>query len=103
VKNTKGEKRYAVKLLPALPTAWRRGRATGLGARGGAKIDLTWENGKLKEAVVRDAPAGDFMVCTDTPLTVRHGDEIVKSRYENGVFSFKTVNDREYTITMSNE
>ena len=86
-----------------MPSAWRRGRATGLGVRGGAKIDLSWEDGQLKKAVVRDAPDGDFMVCTDVPLVVRHGDEIVKSHYENGVFSFKAVNDREYTITMIND
>ena len=91
-----------MKLLPALPSAWRNGHATGLGVRGGAKIDLTWEEGKLKKAVVRDAPSGDFMICTDVPLAVRHGDEIVRSRYENGVFSFKVVNGREYNITMLN-
>ena len=102
VKNAKGETRYAVKLLPALPSSWRRGHVTGLGVRGGAKIDLSWEEGKLKKAVVRDAPSGDFMICTDVPLAVRHGDEIVRSRYENGVFSFKVVNGREYNITMLN-
>ena len=103
VKNAKGESRYVMKLLPALPSAWRRGRATGLGVRGGAKIDLSWEDGLLKKAIVRDAPTGEFMISTDTPLVVRHGDEIVKSRYENGVFSFKAVNDREYIITMIND
>ena len=60
------------------------------------------KDGKLKKAVVRDAPSGDFMICTDVPLAVRHGDEIVRSRYENGVFSFKVVNGREYNITMLN-
>ena len=102
MKGANGEKHYAVKLLPALPSAWRNGHATGLGVRGGAKIDLTWKDGRLKEAVVRDAPSGEFMICTDVPLTVRHGDESVRSRYENGVFSFKAVKDREYIITMLN-
>jgi len=97
-----GRPHYVVKLLPALPSVWRNGKATGLGVRGGAKIDLTWENGRLKETVVRDTPSGEFMICTDVPLTVRHGDEIVRSRYENGIFSFKAVKNREYIITMLN-
>lgn len=41
-----------VVLLPALPKEWRTGRICGLKVRGNIKIDLSWENGELKNATV---------------------------------------------------
>lgn len=39
-----------VHLLPALPRAWPTGRVTGLKARGGVEVDITWQNGKVTAA-----------------------------------------------------
>jgi alpha-L-fucosidase 2 len=41
-----------IKLLPALPAAWKEGRITGLRARGGTEWDLEWRGGKLVRAEV---------------------------------------------------
>lgn len=39
--------------LPALPAAWHTGTVTGLRARGGVEVDMTWEQGKLTTLTLR--------------------------------------------------
>jgi len=41
-----------IKLLPALPKAWRKGRAKGLVARGAFEVDLTWRDGGVERVEV---------------------------------------------------
>lgn len=41
-----------IHLLPALPKAWPSGKVTGLCARGGFVVDMTWEAGRLSRAVI---------------------------------------------------
>ncbi|MBR5728641.1 MAG: glycoside hydrolase family 95 protein [Prevotella sp.] len=39
-----------IELLPALPDQWRKGSVSGLCARGGIEVNMSWEDGKVKTA-----------------------------------------------------
>jgi alpha-L-fucosidase 2 len=45
-------------LLPALPKAWPAGQVTGLKARGGFSVDMTWNNGTLTQATITSVKGG---------------------------------------------
>jgi len=42
-----------IRLLPALPKAWKDGSAKGLRARGNIEVDITWANGKVVTSALR--------------------------------------------------
>jgi alpha-L-fucosidase 2 len=41
-----------IHLLPALPKAWPTGKVAGLCARGGFEVEMSWEGGRLRRAVI---------------------------------------------------
>jgi alpha-L-fucosidase 2 len=57
-----------IRLLPALPAAWPSGRITGVRARGGFELDLSWKDGALERVSVRSR--------LGRPLNLRLGDTV---------------------------
>ncbi len=49
-----------IAILPAWPADWTQGKVTGLRARGGAEIDISWSSKRAVAATVRILTPGDF-------------------------------------------
>lgn len=60
-------------LLPALPSGWSKGEVAGLRTRGGFEIDIEWENGTLKKAVIFSDSGGVCRVRTNELVRVDGG------------------------------
>ena len=85
-------------LLPALPAAWQKGSVNGLRARGGYTIDLSWENGKLKESVISAKISNKCRLRTKQPVKVLSGNKPVKITLLNGVLEFDAKAGAKYRV-----
>ena len=66
-----------IHLLPAMPSDWKRGTMKGLKARGNVGVDLSWDGGVLKEAVLT--------AMKDKKVTVRLGEKTKEVALKAGV------------------
>ncbi len=54
-----------IRLLPALPKAWKNGSVSGLKARGNFTVDMSWKEGELKFCRITAGSSGKIMVLYD--------------------------------------
>ena len=88
-----------INLLPALPAAWSNGQVSGLRARGGFEVDISWQDGHLTQAIIRSRLGGPCRVRAGTPITVLRGDQAVKlEQSEPSVWSFQTQSGGRYVL-----
>lgn len=57
-----------IELLPSLPPAWQNGYLRGVRVRGGAEVELMWENGELK----------GYTVWSKEPMVVKYKGKILE-------------------------
>jgi alpha-L-fucosidase 2 len=91
-----------IRLLPALPPAWKNGKITGLRARGNFTISLTWVNHTLESAEIIAHADSDCRIRSASPLAVSCEGTPVQlsgSPDSNPIYSFKTQAGRTYRVT----
>ena len=105
-----------IQLLPALPAAWQKGSFTGLCARGGFELDLTWEQAKVTGLVLRtmhdkvcrirtEAPQQILAVDQSSKINGQDGSEEAMAKADNiswneknGIVEFAVKKEKEYHI-----
>ena len=92
-----------IKVLPALPEQWNNGSYSGLTARGGFEVDVTWKDGNATQIAITST-AGEncslnhFRVSTAT-VTDSKGNPVAFTVDSADQITFVTVKGETYTIT----
>ncbi|WP_256757405.1 glycoside hydrolase N-terminal domain-containing protein [Cohnella sp. WQ 127256] len=76
-----------IELLPALPQAWKEGSVSGIKARGGFTIAMTWQQQQLDEAIVLSERGGKCTLSyakSDLVITSEQGTlvDVVEGQFE---------------------
>jgi alpha-L-fucosidase 2 len=88
-----------IALLPALPSAFQRGSVTGLRARGGFEIDISWNDAKLESARIVSKLGERCRLRTLGDVDVRSADGPVEAtRPEPGLVEFSTQAGQAFDI-----
>ena len=88
-----------IDLLPALPAAWRTGRAIGLRARGGFEVDIHWSDGRLTAVEVVSHRGGVCRVRGPEALAlVARADGAARAETDGPGLRFTTDRGRRYRL-----
>lgn len=90
-----------IHLLPALPKNWKTGSVSGLRAKGGFEVSISWRGGKLLQAVITSHAGCDCVVRAPGVVSVHRMDDVpVSTTAGDGVISFPTEKGAKYLINI---
>lgn len=89
-----------IELLPALPSSWHTGTLTGVCARGGYTLNLTWENMKMVSLDITAKTNSTCRLKTDQRLTMEVSGEADRHLNPvNGLISIEMEQGKTYQLS----
>ncbi|MDO5761272.1 MAG: glycoside hydrolase family 95 protein [Bacteroidales bacterium] len=73
-------------LLPALPDAWPAGSISGIKARGGYELSISWKEGKLTSAIITAQQDGKLRLRCKDRLSAKG---LIETAQHNGVYEYE--------------
>jgi alpha-L-fucosidase 2 len=73
----------SIYLLPALPDDFKNGKVSGLKARGGFEVSMEWENGKVKQVMIKSSLGGNCRLRLSSDVKLNGGIQLVEAKGEN--------------------
>ena len=92
-----------IHLLPALPSAWPKGKISGLRARGGFEVDIIWSDQTIEEAKIYVSYTDVCRVRADRSLTVQTigGWEVATTQIDRQTVEFPVEQGQTYRLVLS--
>jgi alpha-L-fucosidase 2 len=88
-----------IALLPALPKAWPKGEVSGLRAKGGYDVAMSWKDGALDKARIHAHYAGTCRLRTKTPVKVfLDKKEIPCKQIEDNLIEFEVKAGEKFIV-----
>lgn len=87
-----------LRLLPALPNAWRKGHVSGLRARGGYELELSWNDGQLERAIIHASLDGVCRVRADVALALEADVELEGVEQDGQTVQWNVKQGQSYTL-----
>ena len=89
-----------IHLLPALPSAWPKGKISGLRARGGFEVDIIWSDQTIEEAKIYVSYTDVCRVRADRSLTVQTigGWEVATTQIDRQTVEFPVEQGQTYRL-----
>ncbi|WP_231489762.1 glycoside hydrolase N-terminal domain-containing protein [Pedobacter sp. Leaf170] len=87
-----------IQLLPALPQAWKNGNITGLRARGGFEVAISWDNGLLNHAEIISLLGNTCEVQSATPFAIRGVNAKLEKTAGGYSMKFATTKGKKYNL-----
>ena len=75
-----------IHLLPALPDAWPAGSISGIKARGGYELSISWKEGKLTSAIITAQQDGTLRLRCKDKLSAKG---LIETAQHNGVYEYE--------------
>jgi alpha-L-fucosidase 2 len=87
-----------VHLLPALPSSWPEGNVTGLKARGGFEVNISWKKSALTGAQIKSLTGGELVLLTSVPVRIQGSKQTAMKTGEGYVLRMKTEKGKVYAV-----